>query len=182
VRLAHITGRTVKPLDPTFGMESPRTVAFIDEAWCIGCTLCIDACPTDAIFGSNKRMHTVIEAYCTGCELCLPVCPVDCIALEPAQVPYPNAAPTGWSAWSQNLADTARSRYQAAKNRRAATKSAHDTAQTTKAQNKLNDLAAHSRITDPQVLDQKKAVIQAAMERARLRKASNANGPTDTQS
>jgi electron transport complex protein RnfB len=182
VRLAHITGRTVKPLDPTFGMESPRTVAFIDEAWCIGCTLCIDACPTDAIFGSNKRMHTVIEAYCTGCELCLPVCPVDCIALEPAQVPSPNAAPTGWSAWSQNLADTARSRYQAAKNRRAATQSAHEAAQTTKAQNKLNDLAAHSRITDPQVLDQKKAVIQAAMERARLRKASNANGPTDTQS
>ena len=182
VRLAHITGRAVKPLDPTFGMESPRTMAFIDEAWCIGCTLCIDACPTDAIFGSNKRMHTVIEAYCTGCELCLPVCPVDCIALEPAQAPSPNAAPTGWSAWSQRLADTARSRYQVAKNRRAFTQSAHEAAQDIKAQNKLSDLSAHSRITDPQVLDQKKAVIEAAMERARLRKASSAPNTKDAQS
>jgi electron transport complex protein RnfB len=162
-------------------MESPRTVAFIDEAWCIGCTLCIDACPTDAIFGSNKRMHTVIEAYCTGCELCLPVCPVDCIALEPAQPSAQNTAPTGWSAWSQNLADKARSRYQVAKNRRASTKSAHEAAQAIKAQNKLSDLAAHSRITDSEVLDQKKAVIQAAMERARLRKASNAHGPKDAK-
>ena len=63
-------------LDPIHGVESPRTIAFIDENWCIGCTLCIKACPTDAIMGSNKLMHTVIEAYCTGCELCLPVCPV----------------------------------------------------------------------------------------------------------
>ena len=181
VRLANITGRTAKPLDATFGIESPRTVAFIDEAWCIGCTLCIDACPTDAIFGSNKRMHTVIEAYCTGCELCLPVCPVDCIALEPAQPSAQNIAPTGWSAWSQNLADTARSRYQVAKNRRTATKSVHEAAQAIKAQNKLSDLAAHSRITDTQVLDQKKAVIQAAMERARLRKASNPLGPKDAK-
>jgi electron transport complex protein RnfB len=80
----------------------------IDEDWCIGCTLCIDACPTDAIVGSNKRMHTVIEPYCTGCELCIPVCPVDCIALEPV-----DANLTGWQAWSQDLANVARSRYDA---------------------------------------------------------------------
>ena len=171
VRLADITGQAVKPLNPTFGIESPRTIAFIDEAWCIGCTLCIDACPTDAIFGSNKRMHTVIEAYCTGCELCLPVCPVDCIALEPAHPTTQSDAPTGWSAWSPTLADTARSRYQKAKQRRAATQSAHEAAQAAKAQHKLSDLAAHSRITDTNVLDQKKAVIQAAMKRARQRKA-----------
>jgi electron transport complex protein RnfB len=67
-RLAQLTGLPAKPLDPEFGVEGSRTVAFIDEDWCIGCTLCINACPTDAIVGSNKRMHTVIEAHCTGCE------------------------------------------------------------------------------------------------------------------
>ena len=86
VRLADITGRSPQPLNPEFGIEGPRTVAFIDEDWCIGCTLCIAACPTDAIIGSNKRMHTVIEEFCTGCELCLPVCPVDCIPKDPNHV------------------------------------------------------------------------------------------------
>ena len=81
-------------------------MAVIDEAWCIGCTLCLDACPTDAILGSNKRMHTVIEPYCTGCELCIPVCPVDCISLENA-----SGVLTGWAAWSSAQADTARARY-----------------------------------------------------------------------
>ena len=78
-RLARITGLPAQPIDPRFGIEGPVTVAVIDEDWCIGCTLCIKVCPTDAIVGLNKRMHTVIEPYCTGCELCIPVCPVDCI-------------------------------------------------------------------------------------------------------
>ena len=81
-RLAAITGKPVTALNPENGLEGPRTIAIIDEAWCIGCTLCIKACPTDAILGANKLMHTVIEPWCTGCELCIPVCPVDCIALE----------------------------------------------------------------------------------------------------
>jgi electron transport complex protein RnfB len=85
---------------------SPRTLAVIDEAWCIGCTLCIKACPTDAILGANKRMHTVIAEHCTGCELCIPVCPVDCIELVNA-----SAEATGWSAWSAAQAEHARSRY-----------------------------------------------------------------------
>ncbi len=59
-------------------------IARIDEATCIGCTLCIDACPFDAIVGAAKRMHTVLPALCTGCALCLPPCPVDCIAMVPA--------------------------------------------------------------------------------------------------
>ena len=79
--LSKITGRPVLPLNPDNGTEGPMTVAVIDEAWCIGCTLCLKVCPTDAILGSNKVMHTVIEAACTGCDLCLPVCPVDCLSL-----------------------------------------------------------------------------------------------------
>ena len=173
-RLAALMQVPPKPLNPEFGLEGPRTVAFIDEAWCIGCTLCIEACPTDAIFGTNKRMHTVIEAYCTGCELCLPVCPVDCIKLETIAVSPTGAdqnPPTGWNAWSPALADTARTRYSAATTRRASAKQAHSAAKAAQAQDKLADMAAHSRITDPAVLDHKKAVILAAMERARLRKA-----------
>jgi len=173
-RLATILQRPEKPLNTEFGLEGPRSVAFIDEAWCIGCTLCIDACPTDAIFGTNKRMHTVIEVYCTGCELCLPVCPVDCIKLETvcdSHVDADPSPPTGWDAWSPALADTARQRYAAATVRRASTKVAHSAAKAAQAQEKLADLAAHSRISDPVVLGHKKAVILAAMERARQRKA-----------
>jgi electron transport complex protein RnfB len=106
--LSQITGRPALPLNPDNGTEGPMTVAVIDEAWCIGCTLCIKACPTDAILGSNKVMHTVIEAACTGCDLCLPVCPVDCIEM----VPISNER-TGWSAWSAELAQQARHRYEA---------------------------------------------------------------------
>ena len=81
-------------------------MAVIDEDWCIGCTLCIKACPTDAIVGANKLMHTVIAAHCTGCELCIPVCPVDCIQLENA-----SGTATGWVAWTPTQADNARQRY-----------------------------------------------------------------------
>jgi electron transport complex protein RnfB len=105
-RLARLTGRPVQALDPAFGTEGPRRLAVIDEAWCIGCTLCLDACPTDAILGINKRMHTVIDAHCTGCELCIPVCPVDCISLEDA-----TPGRTGWQAWSPAQAAHARARY-----------------------------------------------------------------------
>lgn len=105
-RIAALTGRPEAPLNPLNGAEAPRSLAWIDEAWCIGCTLCITACPTDAIIGSNKQMHTIIENACTGCELCLPVCPVDCILLENVSENH-----TGWQAWSQELADQASERY-----------------------------------------------------------------------
>ena len=81
--LAHALDRERKPLDPACGEQRPWVVARIDEAACIGCTLCIHACPVDAILGAGKRMHTVIEQECTGCELCLEPCPVDCIVLVP---------------------------------------------------------------------------------------------------
>lgn len=79
--LAMLTGQPVRPLDPECGSEMPPRIAFIDEDACIGCTKCIQACPTDAIVGASKLMHTVIPDLCTGCELCIPPCPVDCIAM-----------------------------------------------------------------------------------------------------
>ena len=164
-RLSAITGRPVQPLSAAHGLEGPRTVAFIDENWCIGCTLCIAACPTDAIVGSNKTMHTVIEPYCTGCELCLPVCPVDCILLENV-----SGVATGWAAWSPTLADQARDRYAFSSYRHKRDEGEKAKNLETKAEAKLADLAAHSKISDPAVLDEKRAVIEAALARARARR------------
>ncbi len=163
--LAALTGQPVQPLNPLNGVEGPRTVAFIDEAWCIGCTLCIAACPTDAIIGSNKFMHTVIEAYCTGCELCLPVCPVDCIELENV-----TQQATGWAAWSPVLAELARDRYKFHSYQQKRSILENDKRLEIKAETKLADLAAHSQHTDPAVLDKKRAVIEAALARARAKR------------
>ena len=77
--LADLLGKDPKPLDPEAGEAKPKMVARIDEQICIGCTLCLQACPVDAILGAAKHMHTIIESECTGCELCLEPCPVDCI-------------------------------------------------------------------------------------------------------
>ena len=79
-RLADLLGREVKPLNAE---EKPKQVAIIDEQTCIGCTLCIQACPVDAIVGAAKQMHTIVEPLCTGCELCVKPCPVECIRMEP---------------------------------------------------------------------------------------------------
>ena len=81
--LADLMGMEYKPLNAENGVEKPKSVAFIDEATCIGCTLCIQACPVDAILGAAKHMHTIIASECTGCELCLAPCPVDCISMQP---------------------------------------------------------------------------------------------------
>jgi electron transport complex protein RnfB len=86
--LADLLGVEPMPLNPDNGEEQPRTVAVIDESTCIGCTLCIQACPVDAIVGASKQMHTVIEEECTGCDLCLPPCPVDCIAMVATGPPF----------------------------------------------------------------------------------------------
>lgn len=81
--LAELLGREFKPLDSERGEEKPPTVALIDEARCIGCAICIQACPVDAIVGTAQMMHTVIAVECTGCELCIQPCPVDCIDMIP---------------------------------------------------------------------------------------------------
>lgn len=79
-KLAELLGKEAKPLDAE---EKPKSVAVIEEASCIGCTLCIQACPVDAIVGAAKQMHTIVSDLCTGCELCLPPCPVECIVMQP---------------------------------------------------------------------------------------------------
>ena len=98
VALADLLGRDPVPLDAEVAEEKPKAVAVIDEQECIGCTLCIQACPVDAIVGAAKQMHTVIAEQCTGCELCLPPCPVECIDMLPIEAdtgnwkwPFPSA-------------------------------------------------------------------------------------------
>ena len=169
-RLALLTGKPVTPLNPDNGLEGPRTIAIIDEAWCIGCTLCIAVCPTDAIVGANKRMHTVVEDYCTGCELCIPACPVDCISLEPIDVSL-----SGWASWPQALADEARQRYEARTARLEREAVEHDQRLQAKAIQKLADLPAHTKGTDQAAeVDRKRAIIEAALAKAKARQAPKA--------
>jgi Na+-translocating ferredoxin:NAD+ oxidoreductase subunit B len=164
-RLAKITGRAALPLNPANGVEGPRAVAVIDEAWCIGCTLCIKVCPTDAIMGSNKFMHTVIEPYCTGCELCIPACPVDCISLENV-----TEQRTGWQAWSPAQAAEALERYEFHAMRMAREDAENAQRLEAKARAKLADLPAHTHGAEGAEADRKRAVIEAALARARSRK------------
>jgi Na+-translocating ferredoxin:NAD+ oxidoreductase subunit B len=163
-RLAMVTGQPPMPLNPANGVEGPRGIAIIDENWCIGCTLCIDACPTDAILGSNKLMHTVIEAHCTGCELCLPVCPVDCISMENV-----SGDASGWAAWSQPQADVAKFRYEFRSERRELAERQRQKTHSDKLHIALEDVAAHSRIEDPEALAKKRVIVEAALARAKLK-------------
>jgi electron transport complex protein RnfB len=164
-RLAALTGQAVQPLNPEHGTEGPRHVAIIDEAWCIGCTLCIKACPTDAILGANKLMHTVIEPWCTGCELCMPVCPVDCIALENV-----TDTRTGWAAWSEQEAQTSRARYESRQIRLVREEAIQQARLITEAEHTLADLPAHTKGADkaPE-MDRKRAIIEAALAKAKAR-------------
>ena len=163
--LASITGQPVQVLNPDHGVETPRSVAFIDENWCIGCTLCVDVCPTDAIFGNNKLMHTVIEAYCTGCELCLPVCPVDCIELENV-----TSTATGWSAWSREQANLAQSRYEFSSYRRSQNKGWSPKRLEEKIDPTTAALPRPVLLGDAATQKQKSAVIDAALARARVKR------------
>lgn len=170
-RLSSVTGRPVIPLNPVNGFERPRAVAFIDESLCIGCTLCIQACPVDAIMGAAKQMHTIIPEQCTGCDLCVPACPVDCIVM------YPVTETTGWDAWTQAQADEARNRHDFRLTRLIREREENDARLAAKAHAKA---AAVERLTPENEAElaekeRKRQIIAAAMERARQRAEADKN-------
>jgi len=148
-RLAALLGRESKPLDPACGRSAARARAVIDEPRCIGCTLCIQACPVDAIVGAAGLMHTVLEESCTGCELCLPPCPVECIAMV--------ALPLERAAWTQADARAAKARFEARAARLARPRAPRP--------NAARDERARRR-----------AVVAAALERARRKRPPGSRG------
>jgi electron transport complex protein RnfB len=172
-RLATLLGKPVIPLNPVNGTERARPVAFIDESACIGCTLCIQACPVDAIVGAAKQMHTVVPSLCTGCDLCVAPCPVDCIAMldvTPGQ--------TGWDAWSPAQANAARARHDNRALRLQREKADNDARLAAKAAAKLIEVEAEPALNAEQQAEKerKRAIIQAAIERARVQKEQLAAG------
>jgi len=172
-RLAALTGREPIALDSSRGTEGPRRLAVIDESWCIGCTLCIKACPVDCIVGTTKRMHTVIDDLCTGCELCVPACPVDCIAMIEVTAPA-----TGWQAWSPELATQARRRYRWHRQRLQREQREYDLEMAQRAARKLADLGQHRPLADAAALERKRAIVAAALARAdATRSATDAAPP-----
>jgi electron transport complex protein RnfB len=175
-RLAALLGQPVIPLNPANGVERPRPVALIDESLCIGCTLCIQACPVDAIVGAAKQMHTVLPDLCTGCDLCVAPCPVDCIAMVEA-----TPGRSGWQAWSQPQADAARQRFDQRQTRLQREAQENEARLVAKAAAKLQELAGETPQTAEQQAEaaRKKAIIQAAIERARLRKEPTSAAPAD---
>ncbi|MGS0895559.1 electron transport complex subunit RsxB [Burkholderia stagnalis] len=189
-RLARLLGKPVIPLNPVNGTEHPRAVAFIDESLCIGCTLCMQACPVDAIAGAAKQMHTIIAPLCTGCDLCVPPCPVDCIAMIPV-----TGDRTGWDAWTQEQADAARERHdrrlarqrrerEAAEARAAARRAASAGAVKPAAAAPDVPTAPAAPSTADDADAKKRAIIAAALERARKKKddlASQGAAPRNTE-
>ena len=175
-RLAKLLGKPEIPLNTEYGSESPRTAAVIDERRCIGCTLCIQACPVDAIMGSAKRMHTVLTAYCTGCDLCLAPCPVDCIdmiALSDLAGHGHDAAAQLLGLSTDDIAPVARRRYELHKSRYE--RERDETALRLNAKSDAVPLkqAVSPKSGDPPQLgsgDHKKATIAAALSRARTRR------------
>ena len=108
VALAQLLSRPIIELDTTCGAHQPLQVAVIDEQFCIGCTLCIQACPVDAIIGASKLMHTVLPEQCTGCDLCVAPCPVDCISMVAVTPPH---------IWTSEDATQARAHFEARQRR-----------------------------------------------------------------
>ncbi len=160
--LAALTGQPPLPLNPVNGIEKPLTVAVIDESLCIGCTLCIQACPVDAIVGAAKRMHTVLPALCTGCDLCVPPCPMDCIAMVPVAPPR---------AWTRADADASRARFESRKQRLVRERDDNDARLQAKAIAKLDMLREDPHQAEAETA-RKRAIVEAAIARARSRRAA----------
>lgn len=182
-RLAALAGRAALPLDPACGVEAPLRLAVIDEAACIGCTLCLQACPVDAIVGAGKRMHTVLLDECTGCDLCVPPCPVDCIEMIPLATlrasgfDVSDRRAESWKARS----DRARDRIRARTHRLARAKSETAARLEAKVIEKLAAVAAGDASIfrappDGVEMDRKRAIIEAALARARARRSPDTAG------
>jgi len=171
-KLARLLGRPALPLNPENGLEKPRTAAVIDESRCIGCMLCIKACPVDAIVGAAKRMHTVLTASCTGCDLYLPPCPVDCIDMVEletlAQRGNLHAAPLAAQSVDE-MAVIARARFGFHAFRVAREKEERSERLAKKASDKLAEL---EHLPGSHDLERKKAAVQAAIARARARRTA----------
>ncbi|WP_225721579.1 electron transport complex subunit RsxB [Candidatus Vallotiella sp. (ex Adelges kitamiensis)] len=182
-RLASLLNKPVIPLNPVNGVERARPRAVINENLCIGCTLCIKACPVDAIVGAPKQLHTVLADWCTGCDLCVSMCPVNCIKMIPVTI-----IDTGWDAWSPQQALESRHRHEQRNIRlmeerdkakqRAATRRAILTQipPTLESTAPLSTTSAGSLEARPIALSknytdaQKKAIIEMAVSRARKKK------------
>ncbi|QWD91228.1 electron transport complex subunit RsxB [Polynucleobacter sp. MWH-Braz-FAM2G] len=154
-------------IDPECGVERPRPVAFIDPQKCIGCTLCIQACPVDAIVGASKQMHVVLTDWCTGCDLCIPPCPVDCISMIDV-----TGNQTGWDAWSSDLANISRKRYHDRKQRLDREQKDNDERLARKAAAKLKAVNSETPHSEEELKEQerKRAIIAAAIARAQQKK------------
>lgn len=150
--LSALTGRPAAPLDPECGAHAARSIAAVDEDRCIGCTICIQACPLDAIVGAPKRMHAVIDALCSGCELCIAPCPVDCIAMRPAD-----------REWGSPDADAARRRHRAREARLARGERIAD-----------RRAGGDAPAAGGPERERRQAAVAAAIERARARRAGAA--------
>ena len=171
-KLARLLGRAEKPLNPANGIEKPRTAALIDESRCIGCMLCIEACPVDAIIGTAKRMHTVLTGSCTGCDLCLAPCPVDCIdmiELAPLAQRGNRHASVLAAQSVEDLAALARERFGFHEFRVAREEEERRLRLEKKARDKLAHLETHGSHD----IERKKAAVQAAIARARARRAGS---------
>ncbi|MFG0229423.1 electron transport complex subunit RsxB [Achromobacter sp. 413638] len=154
--LAALLEQPILPLDLTRGQPGPLLVARIDETHCIGCTLCIQACPVDAIVGANKRMHTVLADWCTGCDLCVAPCPVDCIDMVPAG--------RGWTAEDADISRQRHRGHQARLARLAADNARLMAAEIPDAPAPRDTAAAE------QDEDRKRSAIESALARARARR------------
>ena len=170
--LARLTGRAPLPLDEHCGVERPMQVAFVVEPLCIGCTKCLQACPVDAITGAAGWLHTVVPALCTGCGLCVAPCPVDCIEMH-------NPCPP--RAWTRLDADAARMRHDARAHRLARERTERE--QRLARQGVAAGLPGGPAGQAPRrmpaasaqaALARKRAMIEAAVERARRRAAARA--------
>ena len=172
-RLSALTRRPVIPINPVNGVERARPVAFIDESLCIGCTLCIQACPVDAILGATKQMHTILPSLCTGCDLCVAPCPVDCISMMPV-----TGERTGWDAWTQPDADAARARHDFRSQRLQREREENDARLAAKAVAKMKEVTNDAANTPEEMAEKerKRAIIAAAMERARQKADARKDG------